>query len=336
MLSIKAVRRRFAALRGHAVWREAKRTTRRPLRYETLESRQLLAGILVGDWLVPAGETAWTIPISATGGDRVDGINFNIQIDDGLKSAAETGPVFRALEILQGTIFDGKSTGSWDNNVLDWIAWDWTDTNPAEAVYANGVIGYVTVNTVNCPSGTWDLVMSDTLNGPTDFAGMRAVVVDGTITVNQRPIANAGGPYSVDEGGTVTLDGSRSVDPDAADRIVAYEWDLDGDGNYGETGAAAARGDELGVAPTFSAWLAGPGAWTVRLRVRDNNGLESVTRDSMVTVNDINQAPQVTEPIPDQTAPAKGRPMNFTQRIITGLAILSVATGSWAQKASWG
>jgi len=189
-LSIKAVRRRFAALRGHAVWREAKRTTRRPLRYETLESRQLLATIHVGDWLVPAGETAWTIPIRATGGDRVDGINFNIQIGDGVKSPGEAGPVFTALEIVQGTIFEGKSTGSWDRNVRDWIAWDWTDTDPAEAVYADGIVGYVTVNTVNCPSGAWHLVMSDTLNGPTDFAGMEAVVVDGTITVtdtNQAP-----------------------------------------------------------------------------------------------------------------------------------------------------
>jgi len=190
MLPINSVRQWFADRGLRVVGRDAQRTAQRPLRFETLESRQLLATIHVGDWLVPAGETAWTIPIRATGGDRVDGINFNIQIGDGLKSHGEAGPVFAALEILQGTIFEGKSTGSWDRNVQDWIAWDWTDTDPAEAVYADGIVGYVTGNTANCPSGTWDLVMSDTLNGPTDFAGMEAVVVDGTITVtdtNQAP-----------------------------------------------------------------------------------------------------------------------------------------------------
>ena len=41
--------------------------------------------------------------------------------------------------------------------------------------------------------------------------------------------------------------------------------------------------------------------------MRDNNGLESDSRESSVTVNDINQPPQVTEPIPDQTAPANRR-----------------------------
>ena len=304
MLSIKALRRRFVAWGGRVVRREAKRTTRRVLRYESLDSRQLLAAIAVGDWLVPAGETAWTIPIRATGGDRVDGINFNIQIEDGLKSPGEAGPVFTGLDIVQGTIFAGKNTGSWDHHVLDWLAWDWTDINPAETVYADGVIGYVTVNTVDCPSGTWDLVMSETLNGPTDFAGMRAAIVNGTITVSQRPIADAGGPYAVDEGATVTLDGSQSADPDGGDSLVAYEWDLDGDGDYGETGGAAARGDELGVAPTFSARLGEPGVWTVRLRVRDDHGLESVPQASWVTVADTNQAPELAAPIPDQTAPA--------------------------------
>jgi hypothetical protein len=162
--------------------------------------------IVVGDWLVPAGETAWMIPISVTGGVSVDGINFNIQIDDGSKPVAEVGPVFTGLNILTGTIFDGKNTGSWDNNVLDWVAWDWTETTAGETVYADGVIGYITLDTVDCPSGTWQLAMSDTLNGPTDFAGAAATIVDGTITVTPDPFPwqNADQAEDVDASGQVT------------------------------------------------------------------------------------------------------------------------------------
>src|SRR3712207_7501064 len=41
--------------------------------------------------------------------------------------------------------------------------------------------------------------------------------------------------------------------------LPIYAWDLDGDGTFGETGVAAARGAETGPTPTFSAaGLAGP------------------------------------------------------------------------------
>jgi len=244
--------------------------------------------IVVGDWLIPAGQTAWRIPISVTGGAGVDGINFNIQIEDGSKSPGVAAPVITALDILNGTIFDGKNTGSWDNTIADWIAWDWTETDTGETGYAEGVIGYLTINTVGCPSGTWDLIMSDTLNGPTDFAGLSATVLDGSITVNQRPVADAGGPYSVAEGGAVPLDGSDSLDPDPADSRVSYEWDLDGDGVFGATGGAAGRGDETGFSPTFSAaGLDGPGTWTVSLRVRDNNGLESDASEVEIGISNV-------------------------------------------------
>jgi hypothetical protein len=42
------------------------------------------------------------------------------------------------------------------------------------------------------------------------------------VTPNQRPSADAGGPYHVDEGDTVKLDGTGSSDADG--RIVSYEW----------------------------------------------------------------------------------------------------------------
>ena len=54
-----------------------------------------------------------------------------------------------------------------------------------------------------------------------------------TITVlqkNRPPIADANGPYYVDEGTSVTLNGSGSYDPD--NDILQYRWDLDNDGAW--------------------------------------------------------------------------------------------------------
>ncbi|HTK76961.1 MAG TPA: ELWxxDGT repeat protein, partial [Gemmataceae bacterium] len=87
------------------------------------------------------------------------------------------------------------------------------------------------------------------------------------------PLADVGGPYAVAANQSMTLGGVADAGDGAS--IVSYEWDLDGDGIFGETGAAASRGDEVGATPTFSA--AGLGAWTypVSLRVTDSAGLAS-------------------------------------------------------------
>jgi uncharacterized delta-60 repeat protein len=88
------------------------------------------------------------------------------------------------------------------------------------------------------------------------------------------PAASAGGPYAVFEGRTVTLDASATADPNQPAGSLAYAWDLDWDGAFGETGPAAANGDEVGATPTFAvAGIAAPADVTVRLRVTDMDGM---------------------------------------------------------------
>jgi len=121
-----------------------------------------------------------------------------------------------------------------------------------------------------------------TIGGNNDFALAR---YEGDPT-NMPPHANAGGPYTVEEGSTLGLDGSGSTD-DHPIPPTGYQWDLDADGVFGETGTAASRGEEVGIAPTFSAaGLDGPSSVTVSLLVTDDGGLTS--SDTAV----INVAPQ--------------------------------------------
>ncbi|MCP4707655.1 MAG: hypothetical protein GY869_03435, partial [Planctomycetes bacterium] len=100
---------------------------------------------------------------------------------------------------------------------------------------------------------------------------------------NVAPIADAGGPYIVAEGGIVALAGSGT---DPVDPITAYEWDLDNDGIFNETGLAAARGDENVQNPVFDATaLTGPAMFSVALRVWDDDGGLSANSSANVSVN---------------------------------------------------
>jgi uncharacterized delta-60 repeat protein len=85
-------------------------------------------------------------------------------------------------------------------------------------------------------------------------------------TGNLAPTANAGGPYTALAGPTVQLDASDTTDADQPNSTLDYEWDFNGDGQI----------DATGITPTYVA--AGPGTFTVTLRVRDNyNALGTAT-----------------------------------------------------------
>ena len=122
---------------------------------------------------------------------------------------------------------------------------------------------------------------------------------------NQAPTANAGGPYHVAEGRSVRLNGLASSDPDQAAATLTYEWDFDADGVFGETGAGALYGDEVGTGPEFNGGsLDGPTNLNVQLRVTDNGGLSDVS-DAIVKV--ANAAPEIIEVSTDATLAAKGQ-----------------------------
>jgi hypothetical protein len=116
--------------------------------------------------------------------------------------------------------------------------------------------------------------------------GTVSVVMGGAVET-MPPLAIPDGPYTVNEGATISLAG-----PDSIGTGLTYTWDLDGDGIFGETGAGATRGNESGAAVTFSAaGLDGPGSFVVSLRVRDVNGVTSTTP---ATISITNVAPTLS------------------------------------------
>ena len=96
------------------------------------------------------------------------------------------------------------------------------------------------------------------------------------------PTANAGGPYAINEGDSVSLDGSGSTDDGS---IVSYEWDLNNDNNYGDvTGATPS----VSWATLQSFGITNDGSYPIGLRVTDD---EVLTDTTTTTINVVNVAP---------------------------------------------
>jgi hypothetical protein len=130
------------------------------------------------------------------------------------------------------------------------------------------------LSNLELPQGSYRLVVSGTpvlagANGLGDAIGsysVKALVV--------KPSASS---YQAEVGKTATL-----TAPDGPDGLQ-YKWDLDNDGNFGETGTYARYGNELGRTVTFTSGSLGAGTVrTVHLRVSD--GLLTSYATATVTV----------------------------------------------------
>jgi hypothetical protein len=135
------------------------------------------------------------------------------------------------------------------------------------------------------------------------------ITIDNTSggTTNQPPNADAGGPYTVDERDTTTLDGSSSSDPDGDS--LSYSWSITG------TDYDATIQNPNSVSPTFDASGASVSQSrdvTVELEVSDGNGGSTVATTTVTIQNVESQPPTV-----DSFAPADGSTTNTTPDTIT-------------------
>ncbi|MFN3198797.1 MAG: PKD domain-containing protein [Bradymonadia bacterium] len=103
------------------------------------------------------------------------------------------------------------------------------------------------------------------------------------------PGAEGGVGYHILVGEGITLDGSDSFDPDVGDRIVAFRWDLDGDGNFDVVRIEGDGRGDLAVTEVTPQRLAELGLdtigeYTITLEVEDLQGLTN-EGDAPLTVH---------------------------------------------------
>lgn len=148
--------------------------------------------INVGTHELFADTPGQTLEIYVSGGDAVSGVNFNIQVADGGPETGGSidGPVITGLDILTGTIFAASNSGSVNPEALaglDYPQWESRTTLTAGGtVAASGLLATVTLDTTGFSAGqSFDLIMGGptALNGPTDFAGLTAVITNGLINL---------------------------------------------------------------------------------------------------------------------------------------------------------
>ncbi len=110
-----------------------------------------------------------------------------------------------------------------------------------------------------------------------------SVTVNG---VNETPTADAsgGGPYFINEGDSLTLDGSASSDPESLP--LTYEWDLDNDLIFGEVGEPTGVGPVVAWTTLQSFGISDDGTYFFNLRVTDDMVQTDIDSVSL-TVNNV-------------------------------------------------
>lgn len=129
----------------------------------------------------------------------------------------------------------------------------------------------------------------------TDISGQVTTTVHKvTLADNSAPTVSAGGPYSLNEGSSITLEANGS-DPDLDS--LNYAWDLDGDGEFDDGASAEVTFD--------AAAIDGPMSKPVAVQVTDTGGL-TATDNTVVEVNNVAPSATGSVVIPSEPVPVGG------------------------------
>ncbi|MBC8354746.1 MAG: SBBP repeat-containing protein [Planctomycetes bacterium] len=221
--------------------------------------------------------------------------SFNYKANDGTVDSVEVSVSVTVNPVNDAPVAndDSTMTGQDVPVVIDVLV---NDTDLEEASLRISQFSSINGTAIIDDNGTPTVTADDQIRFvPTlGFSGIATItyqVTDGNlfsnkalvkVTVNATdpdpipPTADAGGPYTVNEGSFVTLFGSAST----GNAPLTYAWDLDADGQYD---------DANGSTPTFNALsLDGPSTHSVSLQVTDGGSLSAI---ATTTVNVLNVAP---------------------------------------------
>lgn len=162
--------------------------------------------------------------------------------------------------------------------------------------------------------------------------------------VNSPPVADAGGPYMMNQGSGLTLDASASYDPDMVngDSIIMHDWDLANHGTFGISSVLPAMPLPAAVIEAFGF---APGTHTIHLRVTDSHGATDTAsttltiRGTQTITFDPIAAPYGDAPFTIGARASSGLPVTFTSLMpsvatVSGSTVTIVGAGTATIRAS--
>jgi len=265
--------------------------------------------------LVNAGSDIGTLAITGGSGSGTN----QVQVQGSLPTSATSQnvplvSVGSNFTVHTGSILAGSGSFSDPDTSATYTATvDYGDGTGAQPLTLNPDHSF-SLSHVYLQVGTWTVTVrvSDGQNG-TGSGSFTATIA----TVNQPPVANAGGPYTVTYGSSLMLDGSASTDPDGDS--LTYTWSINGHAN-----AAS------GVSPTLTwsqlaALGVSPGQVdTVSVQVDDGYGFTDAVQTTL-TVNKADQHISVETVAPSSAV--YNSTFNVVATADSGLAVAIAASG---------
>ena len=224
----------------------------------------------------PAGPAILIFELSVTDGSlsSTDAVNVTVAAPANHMPVADAGE-HQTVQSGDTVTLDG--TGSSDPDAGDALSYMWRQTSGDTVTLSNSTIPSPTFA---APAGPailiFELRVTDGSLSSTD-----AVNVTVAAPANRMPVADAGDDQDVNEGDTVTLDGTGSGDPDRGTTLT-YEWSQ-------TSGAAVTLSNATAAEPTFTA-PAGPAILIFELSVTDGS-LSSTDAVNVTVVAPANRMP---------------------------------------------
>ncbi len=138
----------------------------------------LMAGPVILDTnvTVPAGSAFATFPLRVQGGDAVQGLNLHVTIEDGgpdVTPGSRVAPPIRDVSTTTAGLVFGPNSDQ-QNVVTLPQAWVVNTTTQSGTVRADGILAYVTLDTLSYQpgDGPFRLTLEDPAGVDSDFAGI--------------------------------------------------------------------------------------------------------------------------------------------------------------------
>lgn len=226
-------------------------------------SRRLSGG--GAQWMPASGLTRWTATLPS-GVQNINAGQSVVQSFADANQAPTAAFTSSPASPSEGSsvAFDGGASADADQPTGTPLVFTWDFGDGSAPVSAAGAS---TLNHVYADNGSYSARLT-----VTDSLGATAQVSHTVVVANVTPTVALGGPFTIYTGGTASIN-ATATDPGGSSDPITFTWDLDGDGVFGETGTAAARGDEVGATVSFSAaGLTSSGTYSVSVRADDGDG----------------------------------------------------------------